>query len=151
MNTSAETFISGDGNNDTLFGGAGNDTLSGGYAGREGNVNNDILKGRGGDDLLMADEGRDILFGGEGNDIFEVTFFSNPRTERPATAIIRDFNPSEDTLAINTGYSEIRWEIQDFEIREHRGSTFIILDDDNAIVLKDFVGDFDISFDMWWL
>jgi Ca2+-binding RTX toxin-like protein len=59
VNNSANTVI-GDGDNETLNGGAGNnDTNSNG---------NDILLGMGGDDELWGGAGADLLLGGSGND-----------------------------------------------------------------------------------
>ena len=53
--------ISGDGGNDSLFGGSGNDTL-------EGGVGRDDLRGGGGNDLLRGGDDNDTLTGGIGDD-----------------------------------------------------------------------------------
>lgn len=72
-------FISGQDNNDTLYGWFGNDKLSGGS----------------GADSLRGDDGADTLTGGTGAD----RFVFNDSSE--GIDSISDFNPSDDTIELS--------------------------------------------------
>lgn len=142
----SDSAIHGGPGHDRLIGGSGNDYISGWDAGREaGDRVNDILRGGEGDDHLTTGSGRDILFGGQGSDIFGITFLDNIN-EQPVSAIIRDFEPENDTIEINTGYSEKQYTQDDFVVFERNGNTFIVHDNDELILLKGFTGDFDVNF-----
>jgi Ca2+-binding RTX toxin-like protein len=65
--------LSGDGNANTLKGGAGNDTLNGngGNDNLYGEAGNDNLDGGANEDTLIGAAGTDTLVGGDGNDVLE--------------------------------------------------------------------------------
>jgi Ca2+-binding RTX toxin-like protein len=83
--SSAENFY-GQRGNDTIEGFGGNDYLS-------GEIGNDILLGGSNNDILLGGTGYNILIGGEGKDTFVL--------ENNGTALISDFDPKNDTLAIS--------------------------------------------------
>ncbi len=78
--------LRGDLDNDTVLGGDGNDQLFGGRG-------NDLLIGGNGNDTLSGDRGNDTLSGGAGADTFVISGLDG-------IDIVTDFNPGEDTLAI---------------------------------------------------
>lgn len=63
--------LSGDGDDDRIYGRDGNDNISGGKGNDylEGNAQNDFLDGGDGDDKLVGGTGADTLVGGSGSDI----------------------------------------------------------------------------------
>jgi len=81
--------IQGVAGNDTILGGQDNDTLTGG-------AGNDVLSGDRGDDFLDGGLGVNQLSGGAGQD----TFYVGNDATLAHQAIIQDFNPTEDTIAI---------------------------------------------------
>lgn len=88
-------YLLGQAGNDRLLGGNGNDTLI-------GNPGRDRLNGEAGNDLLAGGAGRNQLQGGLGRDLFVVT--------RSGRALIRDFQPQEDRIALDAGlrFGQIR-------------------------------------------
>ncbi len=71
-----DDWLSGDDENNELYGGAGNDLLEGreGHDGLYGGIGNDHLKGGGGVDNLYGGAGEDILDGGAGEDYARYDF-----------------------------------------------------------------------------
>ncbi len=65
--TPESSIASGEGGNDTVFGGAGNDRLFGEFSNNASN-GNDVLHGRGGNDSLFGFGGNDSLYGDQGDD-----------------------------------------------------------------------------------
>ena len=63
-------IVSGEGGNDTVFGGALNDTISGGEGAdfANGKNGNDLVSGDGGNDTLQGGTGLDFVDGGDGDD-----------------------------------------------------------------------------------
>ena len=67
----ANLILPGDGNDNTLFGGAGDDQING-YGGDDligGGDGRDDLYGATGQDEILGGDGRDFLHGGDGNDV----------------------------------------------------------------------------------
>jgi Ca2+-binding RTX toxin-like protein len=106
----------GDGNDD-LYGGAGNDSLDGGAGndGLAGEAGADLIYGRAGADTLVGGAGNDVMHGGDGNDVlngglgFDILtgglhkdiFVFNVKVARANADIIVDFNPVNDTIALD--------------------------------------------------
>jgi hypothetical protein len=88
-----------DNSNDVIDGLEGNDWLSGlsGQDKLRGGEGNDFLLGGAGDDILVGGTGTDTLHGGEGRDQFVLS--------PEGTAIIQDFQPSEDVIRLTGGLS----------------------------------------------
>jgi Ca2+-binding RTX toxin-like protein len=86
------------GGNDIFTGGSGSDNVS-------GQAGNDTILGLGGNDKLAGNDGNDTLIGGAGNDNLtggsgqDFFTFNSPTGER--TDSITDFNPADDTMAID--------------------------------------------------
>ncbi len=79
-----DNFIYGQGGNDTLTGGAGDDVFFGGDG-------TDIINGGDGDDVLWGWTGKDTFTGGAGADIFTIA-------KNRGLKVIKDFNLSEDYI-----------------------------------------------------
>lgn len=68
-----DTFVMGNGGNDTILGNTGGDILSGGIGNDkiDGGASDDYLAGDDGDDTLLGGIGSDILYGINGNDLLD--------------------------------------------------------------------------------
>ncbi len=86
-----DNFLWGDNGNDTINGEAGDDILIGW-------VGNDTLNGGDGDDILTARSGTNILTGGEGADTFFVS-------KSAGSTRIKDFDLNEDKLYFGSSFA----------------------------------------------
>ncbi|HTV68347.1 MAG TPA: calcium-binding protein [Rhizobiaceae bacterium] len=118
--------MAGDAGNDVMYGGAGNDDLYGGTGndGLDGGAGSDGLAGedgadkiygRAGADTLVGGAGNDVMHGGDGNDVLNGglgidtltgglhrdIFVFNVKVARANADIIVDFNPVNDTMALD--------------------------------------------------
>jgi Ca2+-binding RTX toxin-like protein len=105
------------GGDDEIYGGGGNDSLDGGAGndGLAGEAGADLIYGRAGADTLVGGAGNDVMHGGDGNDVlngglgFDILtgglhkdiFVFNVKVARANADIIVDFNPVNDTIALD--------------------------------------------------
>ena len=92
-----DDILLGLGGNDTLFGNGGNDSL-------QGDSGKNVLHGGAGDDQFIGGTGEDIFIGGAGSDNYilgdsQGSFYNKTRNQDQA--VIKDFNPDEDTIQLS--------------------------------------------------
>lgn len=154
--TDGNDSFRGEQGNDTLYGGPGDDILHS-HGDRDYDFyqseitrlygGEDVLDGGPGNDLLLADDS-DVLTGGDGEDLFKI-FQRDP--DDGTHAVITDYTPDEDILIIHLAathyegphhelldeielYFHSRFlftpiEVEDYDIVEEMGSSFIVYQD----------------------
>ena len=130
--TGSETdrALAGEGN-DIFFGNEGSDQLlaEGGNDYIAAGDGNDYISAGDGDDVIYAGKGNDFVDGGQGNDVYYYTLGDG-------TDAILD-KDGENKIIIGDGISAL-------DVTVHRSNwndLMILIDDDNAIILKDYAID----------
>lgn len=97
-------IITGSGGDDQLRGQAGDDRLLGGDGSDNlaGEAGNDRIEGGAGDDIIQGGGGVDILTGGAGKDTFRFKKGSTGGPARNQADRIRDFNPKDDQILLES-------------------------------------------------
>lgn len=124
-------FLIGHSGNDVLIGGNGNDSLNGGNG-------NDILNGVG-DQFGKRDF--DILRGGRGKDTFILGDERSAFYQGVGLAIIRDFDPIQDTIELAGG-------LNDYVLKRfgHWTSLSLVANNDLVTILDSTISNFDAGF-----